>query len=693
MSSEKSLDTIRNIGFIAHIDAGKTTVTERVLFFAGKIYKLGAVDDGTTAMDWMAQERERGITITSAATACEWQGYHVNIIDTPGHVDFTAEVERSLRILDGGVVIFDAVAGVEPQSETVWRQADRYEVPRLCFVNKMDRVGADFARTIDSIVHRLGASPVAIQLPYGAEESFQGILDLVEEKAVVFDPEQPDKPIEGPIPDELRSEFDSYRELMIEKVAETDDDLIVKFLEGQEITKEELKRALRKATIAYKLVPVLCGSALRNTGIQTLLNAVTDYLPSPLDVPHVVAKDYETEEEVVREADEEEPFAALVFKAVADPFIGRLVYFRVYSGTIDSGAMVFNSTNGRRERLGRIVKMHAQHREDVEQVGAGDIAAAVGLKNATTGDSLSDADRPVVLETITFPEPVMSVAIESKTRVDQERMVEALSKLSDEDPTLRVNYDDELGQTIMSGMGELHLEIIVDRMVREYKVEANVGRPRVAYREAITAHSRAEGRFVRQTGGHGQYGHVWIEMEPLDRGEGFVFEDKVRGGRIPREYIPSVQKGIQDALGAGPLAGYPMIDVKATLVDGSYHDVDSSEMAFRIAGSMAAKSGLQRAHPVLLEPIMQLEIVTPGEYLGDVLGDLGSRRASIKNIEGHDEVQVVKATIPLGESFGYANTLRSLTQGRASYSMEFDQYEVAPSGVISATMPAAVGQG
>jgi len=693
MTSLKRLDTIRNIGFIAHIDAGKTTVTERVLFFAGRIYKLGAVDDGTTAMDWMAQERERGITITSASTACEWQGYHVNIIDTPGHVDFTAEVERSLRVLDGGVVIFDAVAGVEPQSETVWRQADRYEVPRLCFVNKMDRVGADFARTIDSIVHRLGASPVAIQIPYGTEESFQGILDLVEEKAVVFDPEQPDKPIEGPVPDELKSEFDSYREVMIEKVAETDDDLIVKYLEGEEITKEELKGALRRATIGYRLVPVLCGSALRNMGIQPLLNAVTDYLPSPLDVPSVVAKDYETGEDVIREADEQEPFAALAFKAVADPFIGRLVYFRVYSGSIDSGAMVFNSTNGKRERLGRIVKMHAQRREDVESVGTGDIAAAVGLKNTTTGDSLSDAGRPVVLETITFPEPVMSVAIEPKTRADQERMGEALSKLSDEDPTLRINYDDELGQTIMSGMGELHLEIIVDRMVREYKVESNVGRPRVAYREAITAHSRAEGRFVRQTGGHGQYGHVWIEMEPLERGGGFEFEDKVRGGRIPREYISSVEKGIKDSLGAGPLAGYPVIDVKATLVDGSYHEVDSSEVAFRVAGSMAAKAALQRAHPVLLEPIMQLEIVAPGEYLGDVLGDLGSRRANIKNIEGHDEVQVVRATIPLGESFGYANTLRSLTQGRASYSMEFDRYRAAPSGVISSTMPAAVGQG
>ena len=680
MRPKSRLEAIRNIGFIAHIDAGKTTVTESVLFFAGRIYKIGAVDEGTTAMDWMAQEKERGITITSAATTCRWKDYTVNVIDTPGHVDFTAEVERSLRILDGGVVIFDAVAGVQPQSETVWRQADRYQVPRICFVNKMDRVGADFHRTIDSITHRLKARPVAIQIPLGVEDSYRGVVDLIEEKALVYPDDSPQPPREGPVPEELIEEFRSYREIMIEKIAETDEQLLVKYIEGIEITKEEIKNALRKATIDYRLVPVMCGSALRHTGIHPLLDAVGEYLPSPTDVPPVRGKDCKTGETIIRDADESAPFAALAFKAVADPFIGRLVYFRVYSGRVKSGAMLFNATTGRRERLGRIVRMHAQRREDLEEVGVGEIAAAVGLKNASTGDTLCDEDSPIALETITFPDPVMSVSIEPKTRVDQDRLTEALAKLSEEDPTLDITYDEELGQTIMSGMGELHLEIIVDRARREYKVEANVGKPRVAYREAITRPARAEGRLVRQTGGHGQYGHVWLEIEPLARGAGFEFDDRIRGGAIPREFIPAVEKGVKDALGVGP-RGYPVVDLKVSLVDGSYHDVDSSEMAFRIAGSMGAKAAIARARPVILEPIMLLEIVTPGEFLGEVLGELGRRRANIKNIEGQGEIQAVRAELPLVESFGYVGSLRSLTQGRASYSMEFDRYQQAPEAV------------
>ena len=683
MRPKSQIEAIRNIGFIAHIDAGKTTVTEAVLFFAGRIYRIGAVDEGTTSMDWMAQERERGITITSAATTCRWKDYTINVIDTPGHVDFTAEVERSLRILDGGVVIFDAVAGVQPQSETVWRQADRYHVPRICFVNKMDRVGANFHQTIDSITHRLHAQPVAIQIPLGQEDFHRGVIDLIEEKALIYGDETAEPPREGPVPEELIEEFRSYREIMIEKIAETDDELIVKYIDGSEISKHEIKMALRKATIDYRLVPVMCGSALRNTGIQPLLDAVGDYLPSPVDVPPVEGKDYHTNQPVVRELDEDAPFSALCFKAVADPFIGRLVYFRVYSGRVDSGAMLFNSTTGRRERLGRVVRMHAQRREDVDHVGVGEIAAAVGLKNASTGDTLCDEESPIVLETINFPDPVMSVAIEPKTRADQDRLMEALSKLSDEDPTLKISHDDELGQTIMSGMGELHLEIVVDRARREYKVEGNVGKPRVAYREAITQPARAEGRLVRQTGGHGQYGHVWLEIEPLERGAGFQFEDRIRGGAIPREFITAVEKGVQDALGAGPLGGYPVVDVKVSLVDGSYHDVDSSEMAFRIAGSMGAKEAIRRAHPVLLEPIMRVEIVTPGEFLGEVLGELGHRRANIRNIEGHGDIQAVWARLPLAESFGYVSSLRSVSQGRASYSMEFDRYEQTPAAVAA----------
>ena len=675
------LDMIRNIGFIAHIDAGKTTVTERVLYFAGRIYKIGGVDEGTTSMDWMAQERERGITITSAATTCEWKDHSINIIDTPGHVDFTAEVERSLRVLDGGVVIFDGVAGVQPQSETVWRQADKYRVPRICFINKMDRVGADFQRTIDSITQRLRSNPVAIQLPIGAEHDFEGMVDLIEERAYFYRDEGPQPPEEGPIPADMLDSVRDYRERLIEKVADTDDDLLIKYLEGEEITVEEIRGSLRRATVNNAIMPVLCGSALRHRGVHPLLDAIVDYLPSPVDVPPAMGSKYETGEEVTRHPGEGDPFSALVFKVVADTFIGRLVYFRVYSGSVESGGTVFNSTTGRRERVGRLVMMHADRREEAPEVYSGQIAAAVGLKSATTGDTISDGDSPVVLEKITFPDPVMSIAVEPKTRADQDKLADALNKLAGEDPTLKVSYNDELGQTIMSGMGELHLEIIVDRIRREYKVEGNIGKPRVAYRETIRRHAEAEGQLVRQTGGHGQFARVVLEVEPLERGAGFEFEDKVRGGAIPREFIPAVSKGVQDALGGGPLSGFPVVDVKATLVDGTAHEVDSSEIAFRVAGSIAAKAAISKARPVLLEPVMTLEVVTPGEFLGDILADLGRRRADIKGIEGQGDIQAVRTNVPLGEMFGYANTMRSLTQGRAAHSMEFGSYQQAPEGV------------
>ena len=680
----QSLEKTRNIGFIAHIDAGKTTVTERVLYFTGRIRKIGGVDDGTTAMDWMAQERERGITITSAATTAQWGDYDINIIDTPGHVDFTAEVERSLRILDGGVVVFDAVAGVQPQSETVWRQADKYEVPRICFVNKMDRVGADYHRTIDSISHRLQANPVAVQIPIGQEDAFLGVIDLIEGKSWTWAEEGVEIPKEGPVPEEFIEEYLTYRGLMIEKIAETDDELLFKYIEEEEITNQEIKDALRKATIGYSIVPVFCGTALRTKGVQPLIDAICEYLPSPLDVPPVTgtAPTSDSDEELVRSPDPEEPFSALAFKTVSDPYIGRLVYFRVYSGTAASGSSVYNSTNRRRERLGRIVQMHAQHREEISEVHAGQIAAAVGLKFTATGDTICTQNDPIVLETISFPEPVISVAIEPRSRADQDKLSDALVKLSDEDPTFRINYDDETGQTIMSGMGELHLEILVDRMKREFSVEGNVGQPRVAYRETIRRAAGGVGRFVRQTGGHGQFGHVVVEMEPGESGSGIVVEDKITGGSIPREFIPSAENGIREALNTGPLSGFPMIDVKVTMVDGSFHEVDSSQVAFQIAGSMAAKDAVSKARAQLLEPIMSLEVVTPGEFLGEVLGDLGRRRAAIRNIEGQGEIQVVKAAIPLGESFGYANAIRSQTQGRASYNMEFDNYEAAPDSLL-----------
>ena len=675
------MDRIRNIGFIAHIDAGKTTVTERVLFFTGRTYKIGDVDDGTTVMDWMAQEKERGITITAAATSCEWKDYHINIIDTPGHVDFTAEVERSLRILDGGVVVFDAVAGVQPQSETVWRQADRYHVPRICFVNKMDRVGASFQRTIDMIAHRFNANPVALQFPVGEEASFKGVVDLLEEKAIMFSDNGNYVTEEVPVPEEMLREVRSYRERLVEKIAETDDILMGKYLEEEPISNEEIKQALRRATIKNAIVPVVCGSALRNKGIQPMLDAICDYLPSPLDVPPVSGVRPKTGEEVLMEADEAAPFSALAFKVMTDPHVGRLVYLRVYSGQVKAGTSVYNSTKGTRERMGRVLSMHANRREETEVVSAGNIAAAIGLKNTFTGDTICSEGSPVILESIKFPEPVVSVAIEPKTKVDQEKLIDSLIKLAEEDPTFRVKVDDETGQTIMAGMGELHLEVLVERLRREFQVAANIGRPKVSYRETIAEPARAEGRFVRQTGGHGQYGHVWLEIEPMERNSGIKFENRIVGAAIPREYIPAVEKGVKEALETGILAGYPVIDVKVSLVDGSSHPVDSSEMAFKMAGSIGVKACVRRANPVLLEPIMEVEIVTPGEFLGEVLGDLGGRRSRIRNIEGQEALQTVRAFVPLAETFGYITTLRSLTQGRASQSMEFHHYEEVPQGV------------
>ena len=680
---EIDVKKIRNIGFIAHIDAGKTTVTERVLYFAGKIYKIGEVHDGAASMDWMEQEKERGITITSASTSCTWKSHSINVIDTPGHVDFTAEVERSLRILDGGVVVFDGVAGVEPQSETVWRQADKYDVPRICFVNKMDRVGADFERNLESITSRPRARPVAMQIPLGQGEDFKGIIDVLEEKCYEFTSDIDQLPVEVDVPQEYVEKMKAYKERLVEMVADTDDNLIEKYLNGEEIQTEELKTALRSATIAYEIVPVFCGSALKNSGVQFLLDAIVDYLPSPVDVPAVKGTGLNDNLEISRSPKLDEPFSALAFKAVSDPFIGRLVYFRVYSGGIKVGDSVLNSTLGRKERLGRIVRMHAQSREDVSEVLVGDIVAVVGAKNARTGDTLCDPSNPVVLESITFPEPVMSFAIEPKTTAEQEKLSLALGKLSDEDPTLKISYDEEVGQTIMAGMGELHLEIIADRLKREFKVDGNIGKPKVAFREAVSRESKGEGRFVRQSGGRGQYGHVILELLPLRRGAGFEFEDRLKGGAIPREYVPAVQKGIQDALASGPLTGFPVIDLKLTLVDGSFHDVDSSETAFRIAGSMATKDALNKAKLILLEPVMKLELVTPGEFLGDVLGELSSRRATIAGIEGEESIQIIKAKLPLEQSFGYASSLRSMTQGRASYSMEFEKYDVAPESVAA----------
>ena len=663
--AQNSLKQTRNIGFIAHIDAGKTTVSERVLYFSGRIHKLGTVDDGNTATDWMDQERERGITIVSAATATQWKDWDLNIIDTPGHVDFTAEVERSLRVLDGGIVVFDSVAGVQPQSETVWRQADKYQVPRICFINKMDKVGGDYYHAIETIVQRLKANPVPIQIPMGSEDQFYGVIDLVEGKSFTFDNEG--NMTEGGVPDEFAEEFETRRSEMVEKIAEQDDVLLEKFLLEEDISFEDLKTAIRTATISNKIVPVLCGTALKNKCVQPLLDAIGEYLPSPLDVPPVEGVKPGTDDTISRGANNDEPFAALAFKTVTDPFIGRLVYFRVYSGSAKSGSSVLNTATGDRERLGRIVKMHADQREDVEQVYAGEIAAAIGLKDTTTGETISSIEDPILLEKIEFPDPVVSVSIEPKARADQDKLSDALVKLSDEDPTFTIIYDDETGQTVMSGMGELHLEILTDRMKREFKVEANVGKPRVAFRETIRKTTTAEGKFVRQSGGHGQYGHVIIEMEPLDRGEGVQFENKIRGGSIPTEFISSVEDGIRGALKNGPKSGFPVIDLLVRLIDGTYHDVDSSKVSFEIAGSMATRTAVDRCSPVVLEPVMKLEVVTPEDYLGEVIGDLGRRRAGVESIDAQGDTQIVKASLPLAESFGYANDLRSITQGRAGY--------------------------
>lgn len=682
MTVNRNLDKIRNIGIIAHIDAGKTTTTERVLYYSGKTYRLGNVDEGTTVTDFMAQERERGITIQSAAITCEWKGYQINLIDTPGHIDFTAEVQRSLRVLDGGVVVFDAVAGVEPQSETVWRQADRYGVPRICFVNKMDRTGADFNRTIKMIRERLGANPIAIQLPIGAESNFQGAVDLLTMRAQVYTDELGAKPEEVDIPAELQAEAEAARERLVEAIAETDDELTLMYLEGETIEQPELITALRKATLTGALVPVLTGSSLKNKGVQPLLDAVIRYLPSPNERPPITGMHPQTEEPLVRTTDFSEPTTALVFKIVTDPFVGRLAYVRVYSGVLRSGENMLNVTRGRKERIGRLMRIYAEKREEIKEIGAGDIAAIIGLKQSFTGETLTHPDTPILLEAISFPEPVISVAIEPRTKADQDKLADALGRLSDEDPTFRVKVDENTGQTLISGMGELHLEVLVDRMVREFRVNANIGKPQVAYRETITREVDAEGRFVRQSGGRGQFGHVKVRFEPLDPGSGFVFENGVIGGTVPKEYISSVEKGIADALEGGVVGGYPIVDVKATLYDGSYHEVDSSEMAFRIAGSLSVRDGVPRAKPILLEPVVEVEVVVPEEYLGDVIGELNSRRGQIDGLEVHSKgMQAVRASVPLGEMFGYATRLRSNTQGRGTFSMEFAHYAPVPASI------------
>jgi elongation factor G len=674
---------VRNIGIIAHIDAGKTTVTERVLYFTGRTYKLGEVHEGTAVMDWMEQERERGITITAAATTSFWNDHRINIIDTPGHVDFTVEVERSLRVLDGGVVVFDAVAGVEPQSETVWRQADKYQVPRICFVNKMDRTGANYWRTIEMIIDRLKAKPAIIHLPIGAEDNFRGLIDLISMRAYLFHDDLGQDIEVTDVPAEFMDDALKYRHELVEKIAESDEDLLMRYLEEDDISEEEIKAGLRAATISGALVPILCGTALKNKGVQRMLDAIIDFLPSPFEVPPVRGINPRTEEEEVRTVDDDQPFSALAFKIVSDPHVGRLAYVRVYSGKLTSGSYTYNSTKGERERVGRLLRMHANHREEVPEVHAGDICAVIGLKNTFTGDTLCDASYPILLESITFPEPVISVAVEPKTRADQDKMGIALGRLAEEDPTFQVNTDPDSGQTIIRGMGELHLEVIVDRMLREFKVGANIGKPQVAYKETITQPVRVEGRFVRQTGGRGQYGHVWLEVEPQERGGGFEFEDKIVGGVIPREFISSVEAGVRDALVSGGISGNPVVDIKVALVDGSYHDVDSSEMAFKIAGSMAVKDAIRRGKPIILEPVMSVEVVTPEDFMGEVIGDLSSRRGRIEGMENRAGSQVVKALVPLANMFGYATDLRSATQGRATYSMEFSHYEPLPDSLAA----------
>ncbi len=676
-----SLDKIRNIGIVAHIDAGKTTTTERILFYTGRVHRIGEVDEGSATMDWMVQERERGITITSAATTCVWRDHRINIIDTPGHVDFTVEVERSLRVLDGAVVVLSAVEGVQPQSETVWRQADRYRVPRILYVNKMDRTGADFLRTVRMVRERLGANAVPIQLPVGAEDNFQGVVDLIRMKSVLYLDDLGTRSDETDIPAGMRELADEWREKLVEAVAEMDDELTAKYLEGRTLSEEDIKRGLRLGTLSAKLVPVVAGSSFRNKGVQPLLDAVVDYLPSPVDMHAVEGRGPSAQTPELRRPDPMEPFCALAFKIVTDPYVGKLTYFRVYSGTLAAGSYVYNANKGKKERVSRILQMHANHREDIPEATAGNVVAAVGLRDTTTGDTLCDQDHPIVLESMQFPDPVIAVAVEPKTKADEEKLSSALAKLAEEDPTFKVRYDQETGQTLIAGMGELHLEIIVDRMLREFGVQANVGRPQVAYKETIRQAAEAEGRYIRQTGGRGQYGHVEIILEPLLRGTGIEFEDEITRGDIPREFIPAVEAGIREAAEAGVLAGYPVVDFRARLIDGSYHEVDSSEIAFKIAGSMAFKEAMNRAKPVLLEPVMKVEVLTPEQYMGDVIGDLNARRGRIEGIEQQGPIRVVRALVPLAEMFGYATALRSATQGRATHTMEPSHYEEVPTSI------------
>ncbi len=681
MARQFPLDRTRNIGIMAHIDAGKTTTTERILFYTGRVHRMGEVHDGAATMDWMVQEQERGITITSAATTCQWRDCRINIIDTPGHVDFTIEVERSLRVLDGAVAVFCSVGGVEPQSETVWRQADKYQVPRIAYINKMDRVGADFFRGINMIRERLGASPVALQLPLGSEESFRGMIDLIKNRAIIYADELGTVTEETGIPGDMQEMAAEYREKLIEAVAESDEELMMKYLEGGEFTEEEIRRGVRKATLAVKIIPVLCGSSFKNKGVQPLLDAIVDYMPAPTDVPAIRGLNPETGDEDLRIAGDDQPFSALAFKIMADPYVGKLTFFRVYSGRLNSGSYIFNSTKNKRERVGRILRMHANHREEITEVFTGDIVAAVGLRDTTTGDTLCDEKHPIVLEAMEFPEPVIDVAIEPKTKADQDKMGVALLKLAEEDPTFKMHTDPETGQTIISGMGELHLEIIIDRLLREFKVEANVGKPQVAYKETIKGRARAEGRFIKQSGGRGQYGHVVLEIEPRESGAGYEFVNKIVGGVVPKEFIPAVDSGIREAAANGVLAGYPVIDIGVALVDGSYHEVDSSEMAFKIAGSIGFKNAAEKAQPVLMEPVMKVEVVVMDEYMGDVIGDLNSRRGRIEEMEPRGNTQVIHAVVPLAEMFGYATDLRSATQGRGTFTMQFSHYAEVPQNI------------
>ncbi|MBE3595347.1 MAG: elongation factor G [Candidatus Carbobacillus altaicus] len=681
MAREFPLERTRNIGIMAHIDAGKTTTTERILFYTGRVHKIGETHEGTATMDWMVQEQERGITITSAATTASWRNHRINIIDTPGHVDFTVEVERSLRVLDGAVGIFSAKEGVEPQSETVWRQADRYHVPRIAYVNKMDTIGADFLGVVQQIRDRLGANATPIQLPIGAEDTFQGIVDLVKMEAYYYTDDLGTRTEARPIPDDLKNLAEEWHMKLIEAAADVDEEIMMLYLEGEDVPEETIRRALRKGTIAMTITPVLCGSSYRNKGVQPLLDAIVDYLPSPLDIPAIKGVDPETGEEKDRHASDEEPFSALAFKIMTDPYVGKLTFFRVYSGVLESGSYVMNMTKGKRERIGRILQMHANHRQEIDRVYAGDIAAAVGLKDTITGDTLCDEKNPIILESMTFPDPVINIAIEPKTKADQDKLGLALAKLAEEDPTFKTWTDEETGQTIIAGMGELHLDVLVDRLRREFKVEANVGAPQVAYKETFRSSAKVEGKYIRQSGGRGQYGHVWVEFEPLERGAGFVFENKIVGGVVPKEYIPAVQAGIEEAMQNGVLAGYPLIDIKATIFDGSYHDVDSSEMAFKIAGSLALKEAAKKCDPVLLEPIFKIEVTVPEEYMGDIIGDINARRGRIEGMDSRGSTQIIRGYVPLAEMFGYATNLRSRTQGRGTYVMQFSHYEEVPANV------------